>query len=114
MPKLFLLNSLNIQEVLDEVVAAKERLKGICTLSTRIQSEIDGYVVEMRLQYPNAQFPSIDAHELTGTIYRLQVSADQFSSRVLFRILQTYSFRKALLNMISYASYQLYIQLCKE
>uniref|UniRef100_A0A0R3RSE7 GAR domain-containing protein n=1 Tax=Elaeophora elaphi TaxID=1147741 RepID=A0A0R3RSE7_9BILA len=62
--------------VLDEVIAAKERLKGICTLSTRIQSEIDGYVVEMRLQYPNAQFPSIDAHELTGTICRLQADYD--------------------------------------
>ncbi|VBB27153.1 unnamed protein product [Acanthocheilonema viteae] len=62
--------------VLDEVMSAKERLKNICTLSTRIQSEIDGYVIEMRSQYPNAQFPSIDAHELTGTICRLQADYD--------------------------------------
>uniref|UniRef100_A0A915Q3J6 Uncharacterized protein n=1 Tax=Setaria digitata TaxID=48799 RepID=A0A915Q3J6_9BILA len=62
--------------VLEEVLAAKERLKGISTLSTRIQSEIDNYVVEMRLQYPNTQFPSIDAHELTGTISRLQTDYD--------------------------------------
>uniref|UniRef100_A0AAF5PYW1 GAR domain-containing protein n=2 Tax=Wuchereria bancrofti TaxID=6293 RepID=A0AAF5PYW1_WUCBA len=62
--------------VLDEVVAAKEHLKDICTLSTRIQSEIDGYVIEMRLQYPSAQFPSIDTHELMGAISRLQADYD--------------------------------------
>lgn len=59
---------------MDETIGAKERLKSICMLSTRIQSEIDAYVVEMRVQYPTAQFPSIDAHELTGTICRLQVN----------------------------------------
>ncbi|KAM3720341.1 Microtubule-actin cross-linking factor [Dirofilaria immitis] len=62
--------------VSDEVIAANERLKSIGTLSKRIQSEIDGYVIEMRLHYPNAQFPSIDAHELTNTIYRLQADYD--------------------------------------
>ncbi|VDK29640.1 unnamed protein product [Gongylonema pulchrum] len=60
------------KEIMDEVVAAEARLKSITALSARIQSEIDGYVVEMRMQYPNAQFPSIDAHELTATISRLQ------------------------------------------
>ncbi|KAK6106184.1 Spectrin repeat family protein [Brugia pahangi] len=64
------------EAVLDEVVAAKEHLKDISTLSTRIQSEIDGYVTEMRSQYPSAQFPSIDTHELMGAISRLQTDYD--------------------------------------
>ncbi|EFO27979.2 spectraplakin [Loa loa] len=65
-----------VKGILDEVITAKERLRDICALSVRIQSEIDGYVIEMRLQYPSAQFPSIDAHELTGTISRLQADYD--------------------------------------
>lgn len=59
--------------MVDEVIAAEARVKNISTLANRIQTEIDGYVVEMRLQYPNAQFPSIDAHELISTISSVQV-----------------------------------------
>lgn len=62
--------------MLDEVIAAKGRLKDVSTLFTRIQSEIDSYVIEMRSRYPSVQFPPIDAHELAGTICKLQVSRD--------------------------------------
>ncbi|VDN02146.1 unnamed protein product [Thelazia callipaeda] len=62
--------------VFDELVSAKGRVKNISVITSRIQSEIDNYVVEMRLQYPNAQLPSIDAHELTSTTFSLQTDYD--------------------------------------
>uniref|UniRef100_A0A915B3J8 Microtubule-actin cross-linking factor 1 n=1 Tax=Parascaris univalens TaxID=6257 RepID=A0A915B3J8_PARUN len=58
--------------ITDEVSANETRLKGISSLAAHIQSELDAYVVEMRVQYPDAQIPSTDAHELSSTLTRLQ------------------------------------------
>ncbi|KHN76670.1 Dystonin [Toxocara canis] len=61
-----------VKALTEEVSASETRLKGVSSLAARIQSELDGYIVEMRVQYPDAQIPSADAHELINTLTRLQ------------------------------------------
>ncbi|VDK41941.1 unnamed protein product [Anisakis simplex] len=56
----------------DEISSNETRLKSISSLATRIQSEYDGYVVELRIQYPDAQIPATEPQELNSTLTRLQ------------------------------------------
>lgn len=58
---------------MEEVISSEYRIKAISSLSSRIQEKLDAYLVEMRIQYPETQFTSVDIHDLLNTLTRLQV-----------------------------------------